>query len=72
MKSHQPHSLLEACIEGARGLFDIFCIGATALDDLTSENDARNLHNDLLHIDGDFRRVMSQIESGDLAEYRRP
>ena len=68
MKSNQPHFLLEACIEGAQGLLDIFCIGATALDDLTLEDDARNLHHDLMQIVGDFRQVMSQIDSGDLPE----
>ena len=68
MKSYQPCFLLEACIEGARGLFDIFCIGATALDDLTPEEDTTNLRNDMLQIGGDFRQVMSQIESGNLRE----
>ena len=68
MKNHHTFSPLEACVESAEGLFDILCIGATALEDCTPEADARNLRDDLAQISGDFRRVMSGIASGNFDE----
>ena len=68
MKSIQSNILLEACTECARGLFDIFRIGSTALNDVDPEEDAANLHHDLLQLGQDFRHVMRQIESGNLPE----
>lgn len=63
MNSDQS-SPLEAFVDSAESLFDIFRIGATALEDHTPEADARNLRGDLEQIGGDFRRVMSGIASG--------
>jgi hypothetical protein len=63
MKSHHP-STLETFIQGTESLFDIFRIGATALEDHTPEADGRNLRADLEQIGDDFRRVLSGIDSG--------
>ena len=68
MKIHHAPSALAFLAEGAEGLFDIFSIGATAMEDHTPEADARNLRHDLEQIGGDFRRVMSDIESGAYSE----
>jgi hypothetical protein len=68
MKSNQSNFLLAACIDCAQGLFDIFRIGTAALDDVGPEDDAANLHHDLLQLGNDFRHVMRQIESGNLPE----
>jgi hypothetical protein len=68
MKSHHPRSVLAVLAEGAAGLFDIFGIGARAMEDRAPEADARNLRHDLEQIGGDFRQVMSEIESGTFDE----
>ena len=64
----QLSSAMEALREGAENLLDIFGIGATALEDRTPDADARNLRRDIERIGGDFRHVMSEIDSGRLSE----
>jgi len=68
MKSHRAPSVLDVFAESAKGLFDIFSMGATALEDRTPEADATNLRYDLQQIGGDFRQVMSEIGSGTFTE----
>lgn len=68
MRREQPHSFFQACVDCAEGLLDIFHLGATALEDADPEDDAANLHNDLLQLGNDFRRVMLQIDAGNLPE----
>lgn len=68
MKLHQPTSALDLLAEGAEGLLDIFMIGANAMDDCSPDADATNLRHDLEQIGGDFRQVMSEIESGSFSE----
>ncbi len=50
-------------IEGATGLFDIFCIGAGQRGRGTPEDDARELLGDVEQIAQDFHAVLSKIES---------
>jgi len=68
MKLHHPSSALDLLAEGAEGLLDIFMIGANAMEDCTPNADATNLGHDLEQIAGDFRHVMSEIESGSFSE----
>jgi hypothetical protein len=68
MKIHPASSAFRVLTESAESLCDIFGIGASAMEDLTPEADARNLRHDLEQIGGDFRRVMSEIESGTFSE----
>lgn len=64
----RPSSPLAVLIEGAEGLLDIFKIGANAMDDRAPDADARSLQHDLEQIGGDFRHVMSAIESGSFSD----
>lgn len=68
MKAHQTPSALAVLAEGAEGLLDIFEIGATSMEDHASEADTLNLRYDVEQIGGDFRRVMSYLESGSFSE----
>jgi hypothetical protein len=64
MKSYRTSSIPQFFTECAQGLFEIFSIGANALEERSPEADARNLRHDLHQISGDFRKVMSAIGSG--------
>lgn len=68
MKTSSASSALAVLSDCVKSLLDIFSIGITSFEEDTPEADARNLRYDLEQISGDFRRVISEIESGGFNE----
>jgi hypothetical protein len=59
----RSNAFFRGFIEGAAGLFDIFCIGASKRRRGTPEDDARELRGDVEQIAQDFHVVLSGIDA---------
>jgi hypothetical protein len=59
----RSNAFFRGLIQGAAGLFDIFCIGAGQRRRGTPEDDARELLGDVEQIAQDFHAVLSGIEA---------
>jgi hypothetical protein len=59
----RTNAFFRGFIEGAAGLFNIFCIGAGQRRHGTPEDDARELLGDVEQIAQDFHAVLSGIEA---------
>jgi len=66
MKRNYMAAAREVWLEYARGVFDIFRIGAMVFEEISPEDDLGNLEADLHCIAADFWSVLSGIESHDL------